>query len=162
MPGPHDREPGGRRDGSPGAAADRRAAAAGEPGRGEVFQYAVLQVVPSEERGEALNVGVVLHARRHRFLAVRHLVDGDRLAALDPRLEPDVVAAHLDAVAAVADGRGTGAIAALERSDRFGWIASPANTLVRPGPVHTGLCDDPRAALDRLFARLVLPPSIDG
>src|SRR5690606_17566392 len=105
--------------GTPGAAADRRAAAAGEPDRGEVFQYARLQVVPSEERGEALNVGVVMHARRHRFLAVRYGVDPARLAVLDPDVDVDALTAHLEAVAAVADGEGPGSVAAMDRSDRF-------------------------------------------
>jgi hypothetical protein len=34
-------------------------------------------------------------------------------------------------------------------------MVSPASTAVQPSEVHTGLCDDPAAALDRLFARLV-------
>ncbi|MDQ3741926.1 MAG: pyridoxamine 5'-phosphate oxidase, partial [Actinomycetota bacterium] len=34
----------------------------------------------------------------------------------------------------------------------------PSSTVVQPGPVHTGLCDDARALLDRLFKTLVLAP----
>lgn len=125
-------------------------------GDGEVFQYAVLRVVPSLERGEALNVGVVLHARRHRFLGARMLVDRPRLRALDPELDLDALERHLEGIVRVAEGDpAAGAVARLDRSERFGWIAAPSSTIVQPSPVHTGVCDDPRAVLDRLMVQLV-------
>jgi len=33
--------------------------------------------------------------------------------------------------------------------------------MVRPSAVHTGLCDDPAAMIDRLYARLVAPPGAE-
>lgn len=129
----------------------------GAVGTREVFQYAVLRLVPSAERGEGLNVGVVLHARRHRFLGLRTVVDPERLRILDPTLDLDAVVRHLHGLKRVADGDPeAGAIAAMPRSDRFGWLAAPSNTIVQPSPVHTGLCDDASATLDRLLARLVV------
>lgn len=123
----------------------------------EVFQYAVLRVIPSLTRGEAMNVGVAVHSRRHRFLDVRVAVDRDRLRALDPELDLDALEAHLEGIRRVARGdSGAGAVAALDRSDRFGWIAAPSSTIVQPSPVHTGTCGDPAETLDRLFATLVL------
>jgi hypothetical protein len=128
-------------------------------GAREVFQYAVLRVVPSVQRGEGLNVGVVLHARRHRFLGLRTVVDRARLRALDPALDLDALEEHLHGLVRVAEGDPeAGAIAAMPRSDRFGWLAAPSNTVVQPSPVHTGLCGDPAATLDRLVARLVAVP----
>lgn len=125
-------------------------------GATEVFQYAVLRVVPSIERGEALNVGVVLHSRRHRFLAARVLVDRPRLRALDPQLDLDALERHLDGIVRVAAGDpDAGAVALLDRSERFGWIAAPSSTIVQPSPVHTGVCGDPQAVLDRLMVQLV-------
>ncbi len=125
----------------------------------EVFQYAILRVVPSLPRGEALNVGVVLHSRRCRFLAARTLVDRERLRALDPALDLDALERHLGAVERIAAGDpGAGAVAAMDRSDRFGWLTAPSSALVQPSPVHTGLCEDPAATLERLFAELVAQP----
>ena len=122
----------------------------------EAFQYAVLQVVPRVERGERINAGVVLFSRRHRFLAARVGLDRARLAALDPETDADQVERHLDALARVAAGDpGAGAVAALEPSERFHWLAAPSSTIIQPSPVHTGLCDDPQAMLDHLFATLV-------
>ncbi|MEV4422034.1 DUF3037 domain-containing protein [Patulibacter sp. NPDC049589] len=150
--------PSARPDGR-GAAAEARPDAAPSPdvvGGQEVFQYAVLRLVPSMERGEGLNVGVVLHARRHRFLGLRTAVDPERLRVLDPALDLEAIAAHLHGLTRVADGDPeAGAIAAMPRSDRFGWLAAPSNTMIQPSPVHTGVCGDPSATLDHLVARLV-------
>ncbi len=122
----------------------------------EAYQYALWRCTPDAERGEELNVGVVVYAPRLRFLGARAEVDGARLrAAFGPTdvtaIETDV--AHRLAVAA-GDPSG-GSLATLEQGDRFGLLTAPSSTVVRPGPVHTGLCDDAAETLERLFARLV-------
>ncbi len=119
------------------------------------FQYATLRIVPCIERGERMNAGVVLFCRPRRFLAARVALDDRRLAALAPDLAPDVVRSHLDALGRVIAGDGAGPIAALEPSERFGWLVAPSSTVIQPSPVHTGLCADPSRTLERLFARLV-------
>jgi DUF3037 family protein len=122
------------------------------------FAYAILRVVPRVERGEQVNAGVVLYCRRRRFLAARVELDDLRLAALAPDLDPERVRAHLQALARIAAGDPAGgAIAALEPSERFGWLVAPSSTIVQPSPVHTGVCDDPAEMLDRLFDELVAP-----
>lgn len=130
------------------------------PGGREAFQYAILRVVPSLARGEALNVGVVLHCRRCRFLGVRVAVDAERLRALDPGLELDALTRHLNGIVRIAAGDpAAGALAALDRSERFGWLVAPSSGLVQPGPVHTGLSSDPEQTLARLAAELVSAPA---
>jgi hypothetical protein len=122
----------------------------------EAFSYALLRAVPSLARGEALNVGVVVHSRRFRFLAARCEVDPERLRVLDPGVDVDAVRAHMDMIRRVAAGDPTaGPLARLDASERFGWIVAPSSTLVQPSPVHTGITEDPQATLDRLFATLV-------
>ena len=122
----------------------------------EQFAYAVLRVVPHVERGERFNAGVVLFCRRRRFLAARVSLDEGRLAALAPGADAAEVGAHLDALARIAAGDPEGgALAAHEPSDRFGWLVAPSSTIIQPSPVHTGICSDPQAQLDRLFDELV-------
>jgi Protein of unknown function (DUF3037) len=122
------------------------------------FAYAVLRVVPRVERGEQFNAGVILFCRRRGFLAARVDLDERRLAALAPGDDAATVRAHLDALVAIAAGDPMGGrISALEPSERFGWLVAPSSTVIQPSPVHTGVCDDPQAMLDRLFAELVAP-----
>jgi hypothetical protein len=124
------------------------------------FQYAVVRVVPRVERGERINAGVILFCRPRRFLAARVALDTPRLAALAPGLEAQRIQPHLDAIVRVAAGDGSaGTIARLGQSERFHWLVAPASTIVQPSCVHTGLCEDPQATLDRLFRELVAPPA---
>ena len=123
----------------------------------ETFQYAILRVVPRVERGEALNVGVVLFSRRHGFLAARTELDETALAALAPDCDSGEVRPHLLMLERVAAGEEAGGpIARLPASERFHWLTAPASTIVQPSPVHTGLTSDPRAELEHLFSRLVV------
>ena len=120
------------------------------------FSYLILRVVPSVERGECINVGVALFSRQLRFLDLRVAVDVGRLRALAPDLPVAEVEEHLAALVRVAEGApDAGPIAALDQSERFGWLAAPSSTIVQPSEVHTGLCTDAGATLDALFARLV-------
>lgn len=121
------------------------------------FQYAILRLVPSLERGEQLNVGVALFCRQAGFLEVATALDGRRLSALAPGLTAEAVRPHLDGLAAVAAGDPAGgAVASMPPSERFHWLVAPSSTIVQASPVHTGLTDDPAATLRRLVERLVL------
>lgn len=123
------------------------------------FEYALLRVVPRVERGEFINAGVVLYCQEARFLDAGVHLDRDRLRALDPRLDPEIVLAHLAAAHRVCEGGPeAGAVGLLPPVQRFGWLVAPRSTVVQPSPVHTGLTDDPRAALDYLLRVMVSPP----
>lgn len=122
----------------------------------EEYQYALLRAVPDVERGETVNVGVVVFSRRHDYLGLRTQIDAARLGALHPDLDLDALRAHLDGVRAVVAGDpSAGAVAALPPSERFGWVTAASSTIVQPSPIHTGLCENPEALLERLFERLV-------
>jgi hypothetical protein len=123
------------------------------------FQYAILRLVPRIDRGECVNVGVVVFCRQHRFLAGRFELDKARLSALCPGLATADVAPHLEAIDAVLRGEpAAGPLAALDQSDRFGWVAARSSTVIQASEVHTGITDDPAETLDRLFGTLVSCP----
>lgn len=124
------------------------------------FSYLILRVVPSVERGERFNVGVVLFCRQRGFLGARVDLDERRLAALAPDVSVAEVREHLAALVRVAEGApDAGPIAALPASERFGWLAAPSSTIVQASEVHTGLTGDPDATLRGLFERLVAAPA---
>jgi hypothetical protein len=124
------------------------------------FTYLILRVVPSVERGERFNVGVVLFCRQRSFLGARVELDERRLAALAPGVAVGELRAHLAALVRVVEGApDAGPIAALPASERFGWLAAPSSTIVQASEVHTGLSHDPEATLDALFERLVAAPA---
>jgi hypothetical protein len=120
------------------------------------FQYAIVRLIPDLARGECLNTGVILMCRPKRFLGARVRLDESKLAALAPGLDPAAVRPHLEAIERIAAGeQDAGPIAALGLGERFHWLVAPASTIIQVSPVHTGLCSDPAAELDHLFATLV-------
>lgn len=123
------------------------------------FDYSVVQVVPRVERDERINAGVILFCPAAGFLGCRIALDERRLRALAPDADVAAVSAQLDAVRAVCAGdAAAGPIARLSPSERFHWLSTPRSTVVQPSPPHAGLCADPAAALDHLFAASVPVP----
>jgi hypothetical protein len=118
----------------------------------ELFEYAVIRAV-RVDRGEQLNLGVVLYCQRLDFLAARTRLDEDRLRALDPSLDFDTLREALEPWEHAC--KGAGPAGALRLGERFRWLTAPRSTVIQPGPVHNGLTSDPAAELDRLFALLV-------
>jgi DUF3037 family protein len=121
------------------------------------FEYAVIRVVPRVEREEFLNAGVILFSLENRFLKAKVQLDEKRLYALDPDADPSALKDHLLAFEKVCEGAEDGGpIARLSQRERFHWLVSPRSTMIQVSPVHAGLCENPQAALQQLFGRLVL------
>jgi hypothetical protein len=118
----------------------------------EIFEYALVRVVPRVERGEAINAGVIVYSKNFRFLRTMIELDEARLLALDPRADLPAVRA---ALAAFERACTQGPLAGRPLGERFRWLTAPRSAMVQPGPVHGGLTDDPAAELERLFAALV-------
>jgi hypothetical protein len=126
------------------------------------FSYAIYRLVPRVERGERINVGVVVFARTLDYLGARTALDEQRLSALWPEVDAQAVRPHLEAIEKIAAGDAdAGPIAALDTTARFHWLVAPSSTIIQPSTVHTGMCGDPAAELDKLFDALVLPPRTD-
>jgi hypothetical protein len=120
------------------------------------YDYAIIRVVPRVERGEMINVGIILSCPDLDFLEARIDVDEQRLLALDDTLEPEAIRRHLATIPAVCrGGAGAGAIGALPQRNRFHWLVSPRSTVIQTSPVHTGRTSDPAAALSRLLDTMV-------
>ncbi|MFF8405287.1 DUF3037 domain-containing protein [Streptomyces sp. NPDC015684] len=135
---------------------ERHITRAGQGGDRDVFEYALLRVVPRVERGECMNAGVVVYSRARAYVGARTHLDEARLLALDPRADLAGIRAALDAVEKVcAGGDGAGQAAGDDAGRRFRWLIAPRSTVVQPGPVHTGLTTDPAAETERLLDLLV-------
>jgi len=46
-------------------------------------------------------------------------------------------------------------VALVPPSERFHWLTAPRSDVIQASPVHEGLCHDPAATLDELFATYV-------
>ena len=120
------------------------------------YDYAVVRVVPRVERGEQVNVGVILSCPDADFLDARIEMDEARVLALDPGVDLDTIRQNLAAIPVICrGGTGAGPIGELPARGRFRWLVSPRSTIIQTSPVHTGRTSDPAACLEHLVAKLV-------
>jgi len=120
------------------------------------FEYCIIRVVPRVEREEFLNAGVLLACAAQEFLEARIELDRRRLKVLAPMLDIAAVEEYLDVIPLVcAGGDGAGPIGQMPQRARFHWLAAPRSTIIQTSAVHLGLCECPRAALERLLATMV-------
>lgn len=122
-----------------------------------LFEYARIYVMPRVERGEYMNVGVIVYSRSLRFLGMKYIIDGERLKALDPSIDLDRIDRSLRSFSLIAEGhQGGGPIARLDAASRFRWITATKSTVIQVSKVHPGFCSDAGQALEKLFEELVL------
>jgi hypothetical protein len=122
-----------------------------------LFEYAVIRVVPRVEREEFLNVGVILYSRDRQFLKAKFFLDKQKLAGFAKDLDTRELEDHLQALERISAGtQGSGPIGQLDAASRFRWLTATRSTVVQPSKVHPGFCEDPEKALEKLFTDLVL------
>lgn len=121
------------------------------------YDYAIVRLVPRVERGEQINVGVILSCADSDFLEARIELDAERLRALDPSIDLDAVCDALAVIPRVcAGGPSAGPIGELPARGRFRWLVSPRSTMIQMSAVHTGRTGDPVATLEHLLKTMVL------
>ena len=120
------------------------------------YDYAIIRVVPRVDRGEQINVGVILSCADTDFLDARIELDERLVLAIDPEVDLDAVRAQLAVIPVVCKGGPeAGPIGALPSRGRFRWLVAPRSTIIQPSDVHTGRTSDPAACLAHLMERVV-------
>jgi hypothetical protein len=120
------------------------------------YDYAIVRVVPRVERGEFINAGVVLSCKSAGYLKAGIELDEARLLALDPAADIDAIRATLATLPAICEGgAAAGALGRLSSRERVDWLVAPRSSSIQTSAVHSGLCDDLGAALERLMQRMV-------
>lgn len=120
------------------------------------FEYAIIRVMPRVERGEFINVGVVVSCRGKRYLEARIELDRERLRAFAPALDFGLVEDYLATIPTICAGS-AGPLAKLPQQERFHWLVAPRSTMIQLSPVHSGLCESPEQALEHLLDQFVRP-----
>ena len=120
------------------------------------FAYAVVRVVPDIEREEFVNAGLILFDRERGFLVARTRLDPAAVDTLRSGCDHEAIRRQLELVEQIAEGSiATAPFAAMSQSERFHWLTTPRSTVVQPGPLHTGVTEDPSATFEHLFGVLV-------
>jgi hypothetical protein len=122
----------------------------------DLFEYAVIRIVPRVEREEFVNAGVILYCPKQRFLQARYTLNAQRIKALCPEADVELIAENLASLQRISSGaKDAGPIATLDTPSRFRWLTATRSTVVQTSRPHPGLCSDAGAKLDQLFEQLV-------
>lgn len=119
------------------------------------FQYATLRAVPRVERGEFINIGVILYCQGLDFLRAAVSMDPTRLHALAAAADLDAVRTSAQAVVDACIEPVGSARENTGLATRFGILTAPRSTVVQPSPVHAGVTADPAVTLTTLLTKLV-------
>ncbi|CAN5441034.1 DUF3037 domain-containing protein [soil metagenome] len=123
----------------------------------DLFEYAVIRVVPRVEREEFLNVGIVLYCPKQKYLSAKFSIDEARLQAFSPQLDIEEVKTFLKAFCKICKGApDSGPIGMLAIAERFRWLSATRSTVVQTSKTHPGLTSNAGDTLERLFTELVL------
>jgi hypothetical protein len=124
---------------------------------GYPFQYAVLRAVPRVDRGEFVNIGVIMYCQRAEFLRARMIIDGARLRGLDPDVDLESVRTAAVAIVEACEAESGNPRENDGLAVRFGMLTAPRSTVVQPSPVHAGVTEHPERTLADLLSKLVAP-----
>src|SRR4029079_17073673 len=121
-----------------------------------LFEYAVIRVMPKVEREEFFNVGVILYCPGKKFLQAVYEINEERLPAFCSKLDIAELREYLQAFEKICiGGDDSGPIGKLPIAERFRWLTATRSTIVQTSKVHPGLCNDAGEKLQKLFEELV-------
>lgn len=122
-----------------------------------LFDYAVIRVVPRVEREEFINVGVIVFCKAEKFLQVKYLIDEKRFAAFCSELDIRTIEENLKAMQNICLGnKAGGSIGELDIASRFRWITATRSTVIQASKVHPGYTEHAADTLEKLFIELVV------
>ncbi|WP_080903030.1 DUF3037 domain-containing protein [Parabacteroides sp. Marseille-P3160] len=122
-----------------------------------LYEYAVIRVLPVIERGEFVNVGLILFSKRAKYIHARFLLDPRKTAFFPPDFDFEFLKANLEAFCTIAEGcKKGGTIASLDLPERFRWLTAVRSTTIQTSRPHPGFAADLDQAFDALFRELVL------
>lgn len=118
-----------------------------------LYEYCTLRYVPRIERGEFVNVGLLMMCKRRRWLKCRVHLDEARISSLGGTLGVETLRRQL----AMFENRDIlGRDVPVEEVYR--WLCAPKNAVLQTSPSHPGIAADGdlEATFAALFTLLVL------
>jgi len=123
----------------------------------EVYEFAIIRIMPKIERGECINVGVIVFSKKKNYVGIKYVIDQERLSAFSKDLDIAEIKGYLEAWKMIANGDEKGGlIAGLELPERFRWLTASKSTILQCSEVHPGISSEPEKVLDDLYRKYVL------
>lgn len=122
-----------------------------------LYEYATVRYVPDAERGEFINVGLIMMCKRLNWLRLAINLPTSRLDAFRCPHSVDEIKAQLRGMASVADmSVKSGPFGECRAEERFRWLTAWKSASIRTSRPHPGLTADLDHTFELLFRQLVL------
>ncbi len=122
----------------------------------QLFEYAIIRIVPRVEREEFLNTGVIIYCAGEHFLQAKFFLNKERLLHFFNDLNIEELEKRFQAIEHICNGDAEGGtMACLPIASRFRWLTATKSTIVQTSAVHPGLCSSAKEELEKLYAELV-------
>lgn len=123
----------------------------------DLYEYAVIRVMPRVEREEFVNVGIILFCKRSRFIKVLYHLNTEKLHCFCSEIDFVQLELNLLSFQKIAEGdKDGGPIAAMEVPERFRWLTAIRSSVIQTSRPHPGLSANLEDTIQRLFDELVL------
>lgn len=117
-----------------------------------LYEYAVIRLVPKVEREEFVNIGVLLFCKSKRTLLIKWLLDEKRIQCLAPYIDLQLVKDQLESFENIANGvQSAGTIAQLDVPSRFRWLTAARSSIIQTSKIHPGFTTSLENKLEKLF-----------
>jgi len=124
--------------------------------RKQLFEYAVIRVLPKVEREEFINVGIILFSKRAKFIRMKYHLDLQRLSAFSSELDLELLEETLRSFEKICNGdKAGGAIAELDIPERFRWLTAVRSSCIQTSRPHPGYTDNLDSEVAKLFLEMV-------
>ena len=121
-----------------------------------LYEYSVIRVVPDVERGECVNVGLLMMCKRLRKVWVRLTDDLQAVSMLCPDCDTEALGHQLVSFVTIGGGHPEGGpLAGLPAEERFRWLTAVRSTIVQTSRPHPGESLNPDVTFEELYSRLV-------
>lgn len=123
----------------------------------QIYEYAVIRIVPRVEREEFMNIGVILFSKKAGYMKAKYVINEKKLNCFAADPDIDSLRANLQSFDRICTGdRSGGYIASLEIHERFRWLTAIRSTSIQTSRPHPGFSSDLDKTFNSLFDEFVL------
>lgn len=124
----------------------------------QLYEYAVIRVVPRVEREEFVNAGIILFCKKTKYVDCRIALPVEKLQCFSRDTDLDFILQNLEAFEKIAlgDRFSSSPIAQMDAPSRFRWLTATRSTVIQCSKVHPGLTENLALAMEKLLNEMVL------
>ena len=129
-----------------------------------LYEYAMIRYVPKVDRGEFVNIGLIMMNKRRKWLKAFVLIDEDRIKALYPKTDLECLK-NQSRLFEMKDVPGKD----LPVEEKYRWLSAVKSACLQVSPSHPGLLNEAQdlgndyseeqtmeKEFERLFTQLIL------